>query len=195
MKFFDVRFPKDVKTITLFLVLAVILAYGAYNTAGTALHTTIPIVSVVSDSMKHDEKTGSSYYEYLITKFSYTRTFIDTWPLKNGFVRGDLLTVTGANTSTLDVGDVIVYNLKNSESIDCDRFEKALKEQGIDKVVHRIIRKFTENGEIYFMTKGDHNFQMDPCRIQNKEIEGKAIFKLPLVGYLKLIPAKIFGAI
>ncbi len=189
------KFPKNIKTAFLFIILAILLAYGAYNTAGIALNTNIPVVSVVSNSMKHDYTIETTHYSFLMSKYNFTRKEINSWPLHSGFTRGDLLIVEGANASQIKVGDVIIYKLKNWETPECREFENLLNKKGIEKVVHRIIKKYENNGQISFITKGDHNFREDPCTIQPDEIQGKVIFRLPWLGYLKLIPAQIFGVV
>ncbi len=43
----------DLKGAVFFLLLALLLAYGTYQTAGVVLNTDIPVVAVVSNSMSH----------------------------------------------------------------------------------------------------------------------------------------------
>ncbi|MFB6174659.1 MAG: hypothetical protein ABEJ87_01640 [Candidatus Nanohalobium sp.] len=69
-----------------FLGIALILAFGTLQTAGTVLHTQKPVVSVVSCSM---------YPE----------------PGEHGLHKGDILLVQGTNWNDIKVGDTVVYKV------------------------------------------------------------------------------------
>jgi signal peptidase I len=61
-----------------------------------------------------------------------------------------------------------------------------------DPIIHRIVEKWEEDGQIYFRTKGDNNqgFVPDELRINQNLVIGKAWFKLPWLGYVKIIFAE-----
>jgi signal peptidase I len=85
-----------------FVLLALILAFGILQTTGTVLETERPVVSVVSCSM---------YPEY---------------------DRGDILVVDGVDFSTIDEGDVIIFNVPMESAVRIDGEEYSLGEELTD---------------------------------------------------------------
>ncbi|MDD4188436.1 MAG: signal peptidase I [Bacilli bacterium] len=76
--------------------------------------------------------------------------------------------------STLKVGDVITY--KSDSSLIKDM-----------RITHRIIGiKEKENGTREFITKGDYNSSADSQPIQEHDILGKTLFKIPFIGKIQL---------
>jgi len=141
---------------------------------GIFLSTSVPGVSVLSGSMVHDENTEMNYYQWLEKNLGYNRSYIDSWPIKNGFLIGDLPIVQGSEK--YQVGDVIVYDV-SGQTI---------------PIIHRII-KINPDGT--YMTKGDHNSGLLPFEysVKQEQIRGKVIFIIPKLGYFKVIFSWIFG--
>jgi len=91
---------------------------------------------------------------------------------------GDLLIIRGglsANDIIADpqpVGDIIIFPKPGHPD---------------ELIVHRAIRKFQEDGEWYFITKGDANafddWQMWRWKISESDVVGKVIVSIPLLGY------------
>lgn len=76
--------------------------------------------------------------------------------------------------SALKVGDVITY--KSDSSLIKDM-----------RITHRIIDiKEKTDGTREFITKGDYNPGADPAPIQERDILGKTIFKIPFIGKIQL---------
>lgn len=137
-----------------------------------------PLVVVVSGSMMHVENLEVKHYRFLERNFGYNRSFIDSWPLKNGFGIGDILVVI--KTEDLKVGDVVVF--KNY----CQNIP----------IAHRIIAINSDNT---FQTKGDNNYEQNssPCydekNIKKEEIYGKVVLVIPKLGLLRYFIYLIFG--
>lgn len=144
------------------------------------LGTSLPLVVVESSSMEHPgswignliqsdqalekwwQKKGNWYFERNIT-FESTKD----WPLKHGFKKGDIMIVYGRFQPEL--GDVIIFNANTQHPI-----------------IHRIIN-ISPDGTIE--TKGDNNNGQLPVEKQISEdaIIGKAVCRIPKIGWLKLI--------
>lgn len=148
-----------------YISLGLLIAFSINYGAGLILKTDLPIVAVVSESMTHDENTEYTHYKYLEAQFNYTREIIDSWPIKNGFRKGDVLIIKGVDETDLNIGDVIVYDI-NGQKI---------------PIVHRIVK--IDNKEI--ITKGDHNPTFDLWKVE--KIHGKVIFVIPYLGWPKII--------
>jgi signal peptidase I len=75
------------------------------------------------------------------------------------------------NTKDIKLGDIIIF------STDSRKFP----------IIHRM---FSMNGD-GVLTKGDNN--LSPDSFEEKMIHGKAIFKVPLLGWVKIIFTQITG--
>jgi len=197
------------------IVLAfVLIKYMVYPGLGLLFGTSHPVVAVVSGSMEHKtvplcadtityndgrskcieyDKTryilcdqllsekhrvtfdffwdtcGEFYHTYDINKLEFGR-----FPLKNGFNTGDIIVLFGKEPSKLKVGDVIVFART-------DVYQS-------EPVIHRIIKITMKDGKYYFKTKGDHNPDTYPfeANISQDQVIGKAVFKIPALGYVKI---------
>lgn len=94
--------------------------------------------------------------------------------------------VSNSMNPSIKVNDIVIIKRENGE-----RFMTgdiiAFKAAGV-VVVHRI--HSMEEGQIF--TKGDHNNAQDPFVLNTEEIIGKAIFRIPLIGYVyELVLSKI----
>ena len=135
------------------------------------MNTDLPVVAVVSDSMTHDSLVEKNHYQYLEKNYGYSREEIDSWPIKGGFLKGDVLIVRGVPREDLKVGGVVVYDIKGQNT----------------PIVHRIIK--IEDSQL--TTKGDHNPSYDPW--EPTKIHGEAILVIPYLGWPKLMFTQIFG--
>lgn len=80
------------------------------------------------------------------------------------FFRGDMLIIY--NDGNYKKGDIVVYESKNMRS----------------PIIHRIID--INNG--FYITKGDNNRIADPYPVAKEDIKGRAIFKIPLLGWARI---------
>lgn len=148
--------------------------------------TELPLAIVESCSMYHQgpipnfnewwNKHQNKYLKYDIGQ----QNFID-YRFTNGFNKGDILFVIGANPDKLEIGDVIIFDAKANHPI-----------------IHRIISIKEEDGKRIFSTLGDNNknqltgnnnpSRIDETHITEDQIRGKAIIKVaPFLGWGKLI--------
>lgn len=160
------------------IVIIFILAFLFYNALRFLFNNPYPLVVVVSGSMMHLEDIESKHYKFLEEKFGYNRSYIDSWPLRNGFGIGDILVVI--KTEDLKVGDVIVF--RNY----CQNIP----------IAHRII-KINEDGTL--QTKGDNNYFQnvwvcyDERRIKREDVYGKVVLVIPKIGLIRYFIYSIFG--
>lgn len=167
----------------------VIIKFLVYPGLGLVLGTQAPIVAVVSGSMEHDMQLSEwwiessccddkcsnkmiqgEYYE----EIGITEKDFEQYPLRFGFDKGDIMLLHKRND--VEQGDVIVYRIK----------EKA------DPIIHRVIDIKEENGKRYYFTKGDHNCGTASFEnaIQEEQLIGKAILRVPFLGWIKIIFVK-----
>lgn len=82
---------------------------------------------------------------------------------------GDLVVVTSVNPGDINVGDVIAHT------------HPRVKDDNVI-ITHRVV-EVIEEGDLSFRTKGDANEDADPYTVDASELEGKAVFLIPFLGY------------
>ncbi len=197
------------------IVLAfVLIKFIVYPGLGLLLDTSHPVVAVVSSSMEHKsvkscasngirdmlgESSKCSSYRYTMCGNAYdkkkyfgleeywdycgawysergiTKEDFSGFSYKNGFNKGDIMVLRGVEAEKISTGDVIVFFSSRK-----------------DPIIHRIVEKTEKGGNIYFHTKGDNNEDsirssvLDEMNIQEDVVIGKAILRVPLLGYVKI---------
>ena len=140
--------------------LIVIIVLGFWYGSRAVLHTDYPMLAVASGSM-----------------CILPGPYCDSWshPFERTLHVGDLIVVEGINVSDINAapypdGDIIVFH----------------QLYGDELIVHRAIEKRLQNGDIYFVTKGDGNMGPDQP-IPADHVIGKVILRIPWLGHLALI--------
>jgi len=178
--------------ILLFLIAFIIVKFIFFPLASLALSSKMPFVIVESYSMQHCHSISHnpvfacSFDEYWLNyggwykERDFNKEQFKNFSFKNGLDAGDIVIVKGKRgnkgENSYDIGDIIVF-FANSKPI-----------------IHRIVNK-TCQGSCVYETKGDNNDgQIDfEKSVTENQIVGKAIFVLPKLGWIKLLPFKIFG--
>lgn len=165
----------------------VIIKFIFYPVLGLLVGTGFPIVAVVSGSMEHDGSfdawwnsdaicgeikcTQEEYYAgYGLTKGD----FLD-YRFMNGFNKGDIMVLLGLSPEKIKKGDVVVFMTNRP-----------------DPIIHRVIKIGLNEWGYNFQTKGDHNLEsiningFSEIGISEKQILGKAVFRVPYLGWIKV---------
>lgn len=160
------NWPSFIVTLVLaFIVIKFVFFPGLSFLTGTSL----PLVIVESCSMYHYEDGFVQSFESSVYK-DYGISIDDTsgWDFQNGFSKGDVIFVVGIKD--IEIGDVIIFNGGAKYPL-----------------IHRVV----DTGETY-ATKGD-NYKTNSGQLDNEkniskdELIGKALFKIPFIGWAKLI--------
>lgn len=203
-----------------FVLAFILIKYLIYPGLGWILGTPFPIVAVISGSMEHayapetdargdyplDEQGNVVYrlcndsyaQEYRTINLKRRVSFEEFWeacgawydangvsaaqfqqfPFRQGFNRGDIMVLIGRKPEKLGIGDVIVF----SSPIRAE------------PIIHRVVAVHDEESGLLFQTKGDHNPQTYPFEqyIPPKVIYGKAVFRIPWLGYVKIIAVDLW---
>lgn len=197
--------------ITALILIFVIVKFIFFPGLSLITGTSLPLAGVESSSMDHQIVTddfsvlnlcGNVYSKSDIKPISFddywrlcggwyedrniTKQEFQSFPLSNGFKKGDIVIVIGRFTPK--IGDIIIFK-PNSDSL------------APRPIVHRIINI---DGSIY-STKGDHNsaqlskdnnyFQTDETHIEKSQVIGKVVFKIPYIGWFKLWVTDFFNKI
>lgn len=159
------------------VVLSFILIYFiVYPGLGLILSTSLPVVAVVSGSMEHRDYSFNDWWEnnwkdydrYHIKKEDFSQ-----FRFKNGFNKGDIMVIYGAEPKDIKVGQVIVYRSTQSSN----------------PIIHRVVSVEEAGEDYYFTTKGDNNQAADQDRVGKEQIKdtGIAIIRIPYLGWIKII--------
>ena len=159
----------------------IIVKFLIYPGLGFILGTTHPLVAVVSGSMEHD---GLSFNDWWLNNKAWYENHgiikedFSSYKMKNGFNKGDIIVLRKA--SNLRKGDIIVFRSKS-----------------INPIIHRIVDVYEDNDVIYYKTKGDDNPDsitlLGEDKISQENIIGKAYFKIPYLGWLKVWFSEVTG--
>ncbi len=169
------------------IVLAfVIIKFLLYPGLGLVLGTQFPVVAVVSSSMEHHPADFDAWWAanedfYLarnITRFDFL-----TYPFRNGFSKGDIMILAGVDSATVARGQVIVYWSRKPYPI-----------------IHRFIGNNPSEPAL-LMSKGDNNpamvqtFDLNEYRIAPDLVVGKAILRIPYLGYVKIWAVELLNTL
>jgi len=146
------------------------------------------LVIIETGSMHHDGSLGNILYfpvnfnnywnqakDWYIQN-NITKEQFEKFPFKTGMEIGDIIVLT--KKGKIDIGDIIVF----------DAGEKR-------PIIHRVISIKNENNKRIYSKKGDANPSQLPFElsIEENQIIGKAVARLPRLGLPKVIAAKIFN--
>jgi len=160
--------------------LIVLIVLGFWYGAQIALNTPDPALAVVSGSMCIPQDAQCD---------GWTHPFARTLHI------GDLIIIQGVNPADLNANysnsDIIVFHKPTDPS---------------ELIVHRIVAKeVSENGTIYFWTKGDGNginkwpstpstAEYDPWgKISQDQVVGKVVMRIPWLGHIILFMRNSVG--
>lgn len=164
------------------IVAFILIKFIIYPGLGLIFGTNFPIVAVVSNSMEHDSSFDIWWAEqedFYLQKEITKEEFLD-YPFKNGFNKGDIMILIGANPDKLSRGEILVFWSRQPYPI-----------------IHRIVGIDVASsgdyvGQKVFETKGDHNRGqaanplLDETHIKEEQIVGKAVLRIPWLGYVKI---------
>ncbi len=157
----------------------VLVKFIIFPGLGLLLGTTHPVVAVVSGSMEHNGLDFDSWWENnkgIYENMNITKEQFYDFKFRNGFNKGDLMVlISGENIET---GDVIVF-----------------RGNAPGPIIHRAIKVDYQNSSRYIQTKGDNNLgsRQDEFGITQERVIGKALFRIPYLGWVKLGALKIIG--
>ena len=103
----------------------------------------------------------------------------------------NFIVLTGSMKPTLNEGDIVFVKETNKiKENDIIAFR-----EGNAVITHRVFEVYKENGEEYYITKGDANTDTDQNLLAKEKVEGKYSFKIPFLGLIILFLQKPIGII
>jgi len=160
-----------------FFLAFLIVKYVIYFGLGLMFGTGFPIVAVVSGSMEHEGLDFDSWWDensdwYESHDISFEE--FEEFPFKKGFNKGDIMVLFGTEAKDINKGDIMVFEAKSKYP-----------------VIHRAVKVWSEDEEIFFQTKGDNNLrvfaELGENKIGEEKIVGRAVLRIPFLGWVKII--------
>jgi signal peptidase I len=140
------------------LILSVV--FGFWYGSRLVLNTEYPMLAVASGSMHLPRSTECDGWSHPFAPTLHT---------------GDLIIIQGVNVSDIYAapypnGTIIVFH----------------QMYGNELIVHRAIERRVENGQVYYVTKGDGNSGPDQP-LPADHVVGKVVLRIPWIGHLALL--------
>ncbi len=162
------------------ILLLVLIKFVIFPGLSFVTGSELPLVVIESCSLHHDSDFDTWWGKYSgqYEQFNIGREEFESFPFRGGLNKGDIIFVWGR--SEYNVGDIIIFE-PNPEST------------APYPIIHRIV--YSEP----FGTKGDNGLTnprqldgnnekgTDETEISEDRILGKASFRVPLIGWLKLV--------
>ncbi len=158
------------------ILLYILVKFIFFPSMSLIAGSSLPSVIVESDSMHHIGNLdtwwvnfGRWYEEHNISKQEFEK-----WNFLDGIDKGDIIIVYGRNKQNIEVGDVVVFDANQPRPI-----------------IHRVIKISGSTDSI--STKGDNNIEQLAVEknVYYEKIIGKAIFRIPKIGWAKLVFVEI----
>jgi signal peptidase I len=112
-----------------------------------------------------------------------TRESFKTFSFSRGLNKGDIMVLYGTKPKDIQVGDIIVFSSASGRPI-----------------IHRVVN--TQDDPVLLQTKGDHNAEqitgqdgINELRITEQQYIGRAVFRIPLLGYVKIAAGRLWHAV
>ncbi|MFH0797860.1 MAG: signal peptidase I [Candidatus Woesearchaeota archaeon] len=162
------------------IIAFVLVKFVIYPVLGLILGTSFPVVAVVSGSMEHN---GMGFEEWWQANGQWyeakgiTEDDMHSYRFRNGFNKGDIMIILGVKPENIKNGMVIVYSTARYKY----------------PIIHRVVDSGGDSGKLYLETKGDNNSQSDPEQVPSGNVLGRAVLKIPYLGWIKLVFTSIIG--
>lgn len=98
-----------------------------------------------------------------------------TGSMEKTIMTGDMVILKKCDANEIEVGDIVQYSRENYT------------------VVHRVISKYYEKGELFFITKGDNNKTEDFNPVSANQIMAKELFSIRYLGYPSLLLSNVIN--
>lgn len=158
----------------------VLVKFIIYPLMGLLLGTSYPVVAVVSGSMEHNGESFDAWWSEhgaWYEQQGFTKEQLEDAKFRNGFNKGDIIFLLGTEPENIKTGSVIVYST--------DKYKYP--------IIHRVVNTEEKGSDYYFETKGDNNAMVDPASVSGDKIIGRAVLKVPKLGWIKILFTKIIG--
>lgn len=161
--------------IVVLIIAAIVIRYVFFPLLSFLTGSALPLVIVESCSMHHYEYGFEKIFDASKIYQNNNISLEDTkgWTFQDGFNKGDVIFVVGADN--VKIGDVIIFNAGARYPL-----------------IHRVVSIGEDENGIFYSTKGDnritnYNQLSSEKKIYQDQLIGKALFRVPYIGWIKLV--------
>ena len=97
--------------------------------------------------------------------FGFQPSVVSSGSMQPNLNLGDMAILVHAYPDAVQIGDIIQYRTTD------------------EQIIHRVIDKYVENGQTWFITKGDANNAADVHPVNEQQVVGKTTFTIPKLGW------------
>ena len=163
----------------------------------SVVDTTIPLVLLMyvryfklskdpkKDNKKAEDSNPKDMVPFVIVAITALWFALGLFPIK------PVAIATGSMKSAINVGDVVI--LKKCDANDIEVGDVIQYSRDDFTVVHRVVSKYYEDGELLFITKGDNNKAEDYYPVTCDQIMAKELFSIRYIGYPSLWFGKLIN--
>ncbi len=180
--FWELRRRDDWKSMIFwFPVIIILIKFIVFPFLSLITGTSLPIVIVESCSMYHgnDFKNWWSVNSDLYAFYNTSESEFGSFKFVNGLNKGDIIFILGS--SSYKKGDVIVFNANSGSTQSYP-------------IIHRIVHDNPtgtkgDNNNLQLVANSDfsnNKGKVDETNIDFERIQGKAVFRVPYLGWVKL---------
>lgn len=162
------------------LLAFLLVKFIVYPALGFMLGTAYPVVAVISSSMEHNSLGFDSWWEQnrnFYLQHDISKSELEDSAFRNGFNKGDIIVLFGAEPKSIKEGDVLVYSSSQYKY----------------PIIHRVVS--VDRAGLVFTAKGDNNLAADPSPVRADQVLGRAVFRVPLLGWVKILFTGLIGGI
>ncbi len=152
--------------------------------------TLIPLVTLIVVQQLYADETKKARYSrpqenYLTWVGTGMASVLIIWFCLGVFSYSPRVILSGSMVPVMNIGDVvIIHKITGTEAKMGDII---MFPMGSMKVTHRIIAIQEEDGERFFVTKGDANQDPESDLLTERQVQGKVVLNIPKLGYITLL--------
>lgn len=160
------------------VIAVLVIRFILFPSFSVITSSSLPIVIIESCSMHHSsdfsdwwEKNAAWYESHNISKEDFS-----SFKYTNGLNKGDIVFVWGRGQTSK--GDVIIYNAGKGATAKYP-------------IIHRIVKEDPRgtkgDNNVAQLTPSNNNQRIDEINIADEQIIGKAVGRIPFIGWVKLV--------
>ena len=94
---------------------------------------------------------------------------------------------SGSMSPTLEVGDIALIDEIDASKLSEGDIIQYVSYDNVTLILHRVHEIYEEEGQTYYITKGDANDDPDYKPIQENRVIGKSVYTIPKLGWIQII--------
>ena len=157
--------------------------------------TAVPVLGLIAVSSYYSSQVNRGKSRRLSRSTSFPAGWVVTallsviivWFAVGLFPLQPSLVPSGSMIPTIRPGDVVIVAKSQAGSVTLGDIVEYHDVRENLNIVHRVIEVHGEDGQRYFITKGDNNSSPDADPVPAQNVIGKVVFNIPKVGWISIL--------